>query len=202
MRHATPALAAPAFALLLAACVGGAPRGAGEETGPGYPPRMGVVEASLGGRAARYETFDFSVGAFDASAQFRNEPAADGTITSGGRVRLVLWAYPDGDPKARKGILAIAAVFPGLPAGAARSRDVTVELRTDGDSGGRRLLSKGPARLELLSITRDADQGGAYGRGTGRVSATLCEAVGDALVPGGACQDFSARFDTALQFDL
>ncbi len=199
MKHAF--LAVCALALLPAACVDSA-RGTGEETGPGYPPRMGMVEASLGGKAAYFETFDFSLGAFDASAQFRSELTADGKTTAGGRVRLVLQAYPDGDPNARKGILTVEAVFPKLPAGAARSREVTVKLDIDGDDGTRRWLSKGPARLELLSVSRKTDGGGAYGRGTGRVSAMLCEAMDETFVPGGACQDFSARFDTSVQYYL
>lgn len=34
----------------------------------GYPPVMGDVHANVGGRDVAWQTFDFSIGAFDASA--------------------------------------------------------------------------------------------------------------------------------------
>jgi hypothetical protein len=33
------------------------------------------------------------------------------------------------------------------------------------------------------------------------VTATLCEAVGEVLTPGGACQAFDAVFVTEVQYD-
>ena len=35
----------------------------------GYPPQIGAVSASLGGAAQAWDTYDYSIGAFDASVQ-------------------------------------------------------------------------------------------------------------------------------------
>ena len=42
-----------------------------EDLPPGYPPKMGEITGTLGGKPVAWETFDYSIGAFDASAQAR-----------------------------------------------------------------------------------------------------------------------------------
>ena len=56
------------LALLLAGCVEVPPGGVIPDPGPGHPPKMGDVTGQLGGQAVAWETYDFSVGAFDGSA--------------------------------------------------------------------------------------------------------------------------------------
>lgn len=178
------------LALALTLCLAALPLSAqhvAPDLPPDYPPKMGEIAGSLGNKAMAWETYDFSVGAFDASAwigQF------DGVY------RVSLLGYPPGNPKARAGRLLIRATYADLPVAGAVPVSVEVSISdTDRLDEGPRLSSKGRgAEVTLQAISREDY---AYGRIAGRATARLCPVGGK----DGGCRVINVTFDSALQYD-
>lgn len=172
-------------------------------TPEGWPWKMGEMGVRLDGVETRYTTWDYSIGALDGGVQLRWEPDADHSVTPGGPVHLLVSGVPGEDGRREAGAIYVNAVFPEMPKAGAVSRDVSVEWRLEADWKGRVLRSDGPAELRVEAITRKGDET-STGQIRGTVQARLCEAMGESesLAPGGACHDFSASFDSRLQYDM
>lgn len=167
----------------------------------GWPWKMGEMTVRLDEAETRYTTWDYSIGAFDAGVQLRWEPDEDHSVTPGGPAHLLVSGVPGTEGRREAGAVSINAVFPGMPKAGAVSRDVAVRWRLEKDWKGRQLRGDGPAELRIEAISRKAEDPSA-GHLRGTVRARLCEATGETLIPGGACHDFSARFDSRLQYDM
>jgi hypothetical protein len=168
-------------ALLLAGCVEAQTAGA-PDPGPGYPPKMGDVTGQLGGQPVAWETFDFSIGAFDASASVDHFD---------GPYRLQIIGYTPGQPQSEVDMLRVSGTFAGKPAaGALRSVAVSI-----GDGGAMGSVAQG-ATLVVERI--DAPEGSGYGSASGRITASVCPSNPAVKAP---CRLFEARFTTRVQFN-
>ncbi len=192
-----------ALALLPAAAPADEPAVISPAPPEGYPWVLGEARISLDGKVRGYTTFDFSIGAFDASVQFRDHYDCSGTgaCKATGRFLLSLGAYPDGNPEAEADVVLVQGVFDRLPTGPKRTRNVTVEILSPGGQDDRSLIAKGPAKLRLTAVKRGRDGSDSYGTLSATVTATVCEAREGALIPGGACHAFEAVYDTEVQYD-
>ncbi|MFT4149968.1 MAG: hypothetical protein QM656_07190 [Paracoccaceae bacterium] len=153
---------------------------------PGYPPKLGDVTATLDGKPAAWETYDFSIGAFDASAW----------IDSYDGFRLKIIGYTPGNPDAEADHLVIEARFDGKPRAGDTGRPVLVEIYDKGLTG-RRASSEGkPATLTVDRIKTGFNSSG-YGSFTGSFRATLCPKGGKT----GPCREIAGRFDTGMQYE-
>lgn len=187
-RRAVLALAA----LALAGCVAGTDSGPQDVvvgsydpwSEPGYPPKMGDITADVAGVAKTWATYDFSVGAFDASAWFGS---SDGAVT------LTVTGYPDDNPRAGRGLLRLQGRLAGPPAAGVAVEDATVAV-LDGDRDWPTL--SGTATLRIERLTREA-AGGGYGEIGGSFEGALCPPA----VMGAPCQQITGRFRTTVQFD-
>lgn len=170
---APPAIATPAAA----------------ELPPGYPPKIGTVTALLAGRAVAWETYDFSVGALDASAQFAGPKAAP---------EFRMLGMQPGQPNVERNRLTLKGSGP-VKAGVLT--DGLIEVVAGNNWDGLRLTSAGQtAAIVLDQVTADA---GHSGHAKGHFSARLCAANGmPARVDARHCQDIAATFETDFQFDL
>lgn len=160
-----------------------------EDGGPGYPPKMGEISGFLGKEAVAWETFDFSIGAFDASA-WVNE--YNGVVT------LRLMGYPPGQPQIDTGRVLISADMGKALKKRGKSSEVEIEIYRDEDRDGPRLSNKGKAgRLKITRLKPAPGAASGYGEIEGVVTARLCPVDWKEQ----RCQDFSASFTTDLQFD-
>lgn len=161
-----------------------------EDLPPGYPPKMGEITGTLGGKPVAWETFDYSIGAFDASAQAR----ADWNTRV---ISLSLMGMKPGKPDDDRQRIWIEAEFGttlqlGPSLGAAK-----VRLLRGKDIEGPRLVSEG-ATAEVVLDSIGPKMADSYSRHmTGHVSARLCP-VGWLFRK---CQDVTLRFDTDVQID-
>ncbi|WP_373353180.1 hypothetical protein [Pseudoroseicyclus sp. CXY001] len=158
--------------------------------GPGddwEPSLMGTLSGTIEAVPVMYQTWDFSVGAFDASAQFRSYP----------NLHLNIGAYPEGIWDDPANTLVIRADLASLSAG--RTGPATVTL--NGENFGEPLLTV-PAEVEILSLTRGApgsDYGTAYGDLTASVSAPdFCPSLGTPPCSGG----LQLTVETRVQYDV
>lgn len=160
-----------------------------EDGGPGYPPKMGEISGVLGKQAMAWETFDFSIGAFDASAWVN---AYEGSV------KLSLMGYPPGQPEVMAGRVLITADMGKALKKRGKSSKVEVEIYRDEDRDAARLSSAGQsARLKITRLKLAPGAASGYGAIEGEVTARLCPIEWQEQ----SCQHFSARFKTQLQFD-
>lgn len=159
------------------------------EPEPGYPPKMGAVSGLYGDLPVAWETYDFSIGAFDASAWAGKY---------GGPIMLSIMAYPPGEPdNMQQRILIEAEYDPVLKKGKAKGK-VRVEIFKDRDVEGPRLTSDGQsATLEITKVEGAPNGGSGYGSIAGNVSAHLCPVEW----PSQKCTDLTVSFSTKLQYD-
>ena len=175
-----------AFCFCMAAGVGAA-----QDLPEGYPPVMGAVSATLGDKALSWQTYDFSVGAFDASAWMHEE---------GSGYELRIMAYLPDQPRRKKDRIFIVAQFAALPEAGAAAQSVTVNIMAGDKLDGPRLTSEGqPATLEITGFTRKGDE--SYGEGSGTFRTVLCKTRGGTARIGKKCKPFEGTFDTELQFE-
>lgn len=195
--------------VVLAGCVAEAPTPAPQtyvalepsfDPPEGWPWTMGQMTATLGATTRAYTIYDFSIGAVDASAQMSWAPDADRKVTPGGPVSFLLNAHPEADPKARSGVIYLRAEFSEIPKTSAITTKVTVQVPQAGDLDGPGLWAS-RAELRLTGLSRDVGEDW-HGRVSGTVTGVLCPAEGKTLTPGGACEPFSAQFDTELRYSL
>ncbi len=191
----------------LSACVS---EGVGREIIPaagelpeGYPWKMGDGVVSRDGAARDYATYDFSLGAYDASVQFRKDYDCSGvgSCKDTGKVVLSLGAYPGADPDADADVVHINGLFAALPDSPASTQTVSVVITGPDGRGGKTEVSNGPAELKVTSIARGRDGSDNYGLLTASVTATVCEAKDGVLIKGGQCHAFTANFSTQVQYD-
>lgn len=178
-----------ALMLVLGGCVAGTGMAPVQNQAPvGYPPQIGTVTANLGGVAQAWDTYDYSVGAFDAAVQ----------VTEFNGVQLRLMGDPKGKPNSNKNQLLIkAAMTDRMQTG--ELRDVAVEIMAGADFDGTRLTSIGSgAALVIDSLTPMTE--GSYGHVTGHFNAIMCQATGQPpRLNRTACQPFEGIFSSDLQ---
>ena len=156
---------------------------------PGYPPKIGDIKALLNGKAAAWQTYDFSLGAFDASAQFVG--AKDAPV-------FRMLGFPPGQPKSEVNRITMKGAG---PVKAVALSDVLVEIVAGANWDGLRLSSQGQAATLVLDSVAAKD--GVYGHVTGHFTAHLCRAMGQpARVDVRYCQDMTGKFETDYQADL
>jgi hypothetical protein len=154
------------------------------EPPPGYPPVLGDVTARLGRDSMAWQTYDFSIGAFDASAWI---DTYDGIV-------FKLLGHTPGDPDAETDRLRVTVNFAATPQVGSAPTAVRIEIFDNGLEGPR-LSSQGRAAvLEITAI--ELGSGSGYGSMAGRLTAELCPRGGK----NGPCQMFTGTFDTGLQF--
>jgi len=156
------------------------------DLGPDYPPKMGEVTGTLNGRAVKWETFDFSVGAFDASAWADHYQ---------GKATFRINGYLPGKPDAERMQLRVgtewgAALTTGPAPGA-----VEVAILRGGDPEGPRLTSAGQTARVVIDSIGPAREDSYSRRVTGTVTARLCPVDW----PFRHCADLELRFDTDVQ---
>lgn len=152
---------------------------------PGPPPKLGDIEARLGGKPSVWETYDFSVGAFDASAWI---DYYDGIV-------LTLQGFPVGQAEVEGQRLSIRATFDGMVKPGDQGKAVRVEL-FDRNFDGPRQSSKGrAASLTVTRVESGPDTSG-YGHISGTFTARLCPMAGK----NGPCRQIEGRFDTGMQY--
>jgi len=158
-----------------------------EQPPPGYPPLLGAAKGTLGDKPVMWEFFDFSIGAFDASAW------VDSDWTSK-VVSFHLMGYTPGEPEDMRFRLHVTGDF-GTVFHTGAAEAPLVEVLKGADTDGPRLTSEGqPVEVVIESIgPKEPDS---YLRHvTGRVSARVC--------PKGwlfkSCKDIALRFDTEVQ---
>jgi hypothetical protein len=155
----------------------------------GYPPKMGDVFGALGGETVVWETFDFSIGAFDASAWI-------GAGYETPEMTFHLMAYAPGEPDTMAGRFHAEADF-GAALHIGEGENVVVSIMKGDDMDGPRLSSEGqPALLVIDSIGPDRED--SYNRRvTGRIEAQLCPIDWKQQ----SCQDLVLTFDTDMQLE-
>lgn len=179
--------------LMLAACTPAAPP-EGEVllltpdfTPPaGYPPVMGDISGKIAGQAVAWQTYDFSIGAFDASAWIGQSDQGDG-------LRLTLIGHPVGDPDGAGNRISIIAQFAAMPENGAIAGSALIKVFAK-DSFDTALMSSAgkAATVQIDHISRDD---GAYGDVSGTAQGTICDPT------GAACRPVMLTFKTRLQFD-
>jgi hypothetical protein len=178
-------------AALLATLLAG-PAAAQQELPEGYPPVMGHVFATVDGKEVAWQTYDFSIGAFDASAWITDDDET-------GVVTLRIMAYAPGEPDKMQDRLWIQAEYPALPKPGDMPQSLLIEVLGEEDIDGRKLTSGStPAALELDRFSRDDY---AYGRVAGRFAARICLKPGETEAVTAECRELKGLFDTSLQFD-
>ena len=154
----------------------------------GWPWLLGEVSGTLGKKAIAWQTYDFSIGALDASVWAGERE---------GQIVFHLRALPPGKPQSDRMVLFVTAdIGRDLRAGAA-SGDVTVEIPRGKDREGPRLSSEGQTATLMNDQLRRDPENINNGRVSGTVTARLCPVQWMTK----SCQDFSAKFDTGMQFD-
>lgn len=155
---------------------------------PGAPPKMGSISGTLGGKDVAWETFDYSVGAYDASAWVGFQDGVQ-TLHLGGR--------PPGQPRSEVGLIAISGDIAGVRKPGALG-NVIVLIPEGSDRDGPGLSSVGQrAVMQIDKIDAPQVAASGYGAASGTVTARLCPVAGAV----GACQEFVAQFSTEVQFD-
>ncbi|MDQ2067679.1 hypothetical protein Q9295_14980 [Xinfangfangia sp. CPCC 101601] len=144
---------------------------------------------SLGGAPVAWETYDFSVGAYDSSAWADLDPDSK-------RVKARLMGYLVGKPDERPGrIFAIGETGKALRKG--KARKVEVKILQGEDLDGPRLSSEGQ-RAEMRIDHVGPQIPDSYNRKvTGRIKAKLCPIDW----PGQKCQNIELTFDTLMQVE-
>ena len=180
--------------LALMGCVATVPAQKPDESGtlpPGYPPKIGVISAELAGKAAGWETYDYSIGAFDASAQFSGPKAAP---------MFRMLGLPPGQPSSTTNRITMAGNAPGgAKAGPLAKPLIEIVAGTNWD--GLRLSSSGQQAEIVVDTLTPKDSG--YGHATGHFSAIVCAANDMPIkVDTRHCQPLTGTFETDLQFDL
>lgn len=158
-----------------------------EQPPPGYPPLLGAAKGNLGDKAVAWEFYDFSIGAFDASAW------VDSDWTSK-VVSFHLMGYTPGEPEEMRFRLRVSGEL-GKVFQTGTAEAPLVEVLKGRDIDGPRLTSEGQ-RAEVVIESIGPKQPDSYLRHvTGRVSARVCPK--DWLFK--SCKDIALRFDTEVQ---
>lgn len=154
----------------------------------GYPPLLGGASGTLGQKAVAWEFFDFSIGAFDASAW----------VDQDWETKLItfrLMGYSPGQPDDMRFRLLVEANFGASFRTGMAAVPVRVSVLRGKDTDGAQLSSEGQ-RAEVVIETIGPQQENSYLRHvTGSVMARVCPKAW----PFKSCQDIALRFDTDVQ---
>lgn len=178
--------------LVLAGCVAiDDNMAAGMDVPDGYPPKIGEVVADLSGASQRWDTYDYSIGAFDAAVQ---------VMDFNGEIQLRLMGEPAGKPQSKTNRLLMKAVMSDrLQTGALTG--VVIEIIAGEEFDGLRLSSQGSAASVVVDKIAADPARDVIGHVTGRFSAVLCATTGQpAVVDRGKCQPIRGTFDSDMQF--
>ena len=176
-------LARPALAL--AVCL--AQPALAQDLPEGYPPLMGEVSGLVGDKAKRWETYDFSIGSFDASAWV-------GQDGDDGPVYAKIMAFPPGEPDTLPGrVFAEAEFGPTFRTGEGVNPALSIMQGEEMD--GPRLSSEGQRAVFVIDTIGPAREDSYNRRVTGRIEARLCPVDW----PGESCREVALTFDTDMQ---
>lgn len=157
---------------------------------PSYPPRLGTISATIDGTGGVWTTYDFSVGAFDASAWFSRSGE---TGAAPDETTLTLVGYPDANPRAEDGLLRVVLRLDGRPAPGIRVTGATIEVIDDADFGEPRLAGTGTGTLTSVTI----GEGSGYGEAAGSFEGRLCSPTAS----GDTCLAVAGSFATGVQYE-
>lgn len=164
---------------------------------PGFPPVMGGVVLTEKGQDTPYMTYDFSIGAFDASAFFLKMETGEPTFT--------LTAWPDSNPDATEGILRVKGQFTGKIEPGSRDDKAVVAITIRDDFQGRRWTSEGGEGVLVIDSFKPEmpESSSGYGHATGHFEARICSADGDPAVvaPNARCRQVTGSFETDVQYE-
>ena len=152
----------------------------GDEYGPDGPPEMGTIIAQGDGDRITWTTYDFSIGAFAASAWVTRDQ--DGT----GPQRLSLLGYSDPDSHDHR--IFIEALVPGYLPGIYAAEVSLVDYDLD------QPRQKGVLTLSISAFSRTSADG-YYGHLTATAEGQLCSARNTI-----DCFQVTIAIDTDLQF--
>lgn len=157
------------------------------DMGPDYPPKMGEISGTMGGKPVAWETFDFSIGAFDASAWADSDWETK-------EVSAHLMGYRPGLPDDMRGRIFIEGDFGKTLRTGAALNPVVEYLRGDAIDGPR--LSSAGQTVEFVIDSIGPKVEDSYSRRvTGHVTARLCPVDW----PLKSCKDITLSFDTDMQ---
>lgn len=179
--------AAPLILALLLAAQGASAQDEGDLP-PGYPPKMGEISGTLGKTAVAWEFFDYSIGAFDASAWVDNDWNTK-------VVTFHLIGYTPGEPDDMRNRVLVHGDF-GLSFRTGKAdAPLRVSVVQGEDLDGPQLIAEGPD-VELTIDSISAQPENSYlRRVTGQVTAKVCPKD----LAEETCQDIALRFDTDVQ---
>lgn len=155
----------------------------------GYPPKMGEVSGEMGGKPVAWETFDFSIGAFDASAWASKDFETK-------RIFAHLNGYVPGEPDNLAGRIMAQARF-GKVLRTGKGKQPLVEVLQGEDREGPRLSSKGQSAQFVIESIGPKGENSYSRRVTGHIEARLCPIDWAEMT----CQPITLRFDTDMQMD-
>ena len=158
-----------------------------EDLPPGYPPKLGEAHGKLGKKSVAWEFFDFSIGAFDASAWVDSDWETK-------QVTLHLGGHTPGKPDDKKQRLRASGAF-GAKLHVGAASDPLIEVLRSDDLDGPRLSSKGQRAELVIESIGPAEENSYLRHVTGHLSARLCPKEW----PFKACQDIALDFDTDVQ---
>jgi hypothetical protein len=166
-----------------------------EQLPPGYPPKMGQVTLTGPEGTTTFTTYDFSVGAFDASAFFDTREE---------KPHFTIMGYPNENPDAEAGTFWLTTQFDVAAKAGSKGRYTLVEIATTKDHEGPRQSSAArKASLTIDSFTKeDPTATSGYGHVTGHFTARMCQVDHSPAVrqPGSTCHNVSGSFDTQVQY--
>lgn len=159
-----------------------------EERPPGYPPKMGDITGTLDGKPVAWAAYDFSIGAFDASADATRD--WDTKV-----VNLQIIGYTPGDPQNDSMRVRLKGDFGTILRPGPATAAVEIAIFRTRDWKGPRLTSEGK-RAELVIDSIGPIVPNSYSRRvTGHASAELCPKKW--LFK--SCKTIELRFDTDVQ---
>lgn len=154
----------------------------------GYPPRLGGASGDLGTKPVVWEFFDFSIGAFDASAWVDQD-------WNSKEVSLQLMGYAPGSPDDMRFRLWVSGDFGKTFRTGAAEGKVEVSILRGRDTDGPQLSSEGQRVQVVVDSIGPALPNSYLRHVTGHIAARLC--------PKGwlfkSCQDLTLEFDTDVQ---
>jgi hypothetical protein len=186
MRPGLTHLAALALALLIPAQ--GAFAQEEEALPPGFPPKLGEISGQMGKKAVAWEFFDFSVGAFDASAWVDRDWETKA-------VTFHLIGYRPGKSKDMRNRLLVTGGFGKAFHTGKAAEPVRVSLVKGRDLDGPQLIAGGDRAEVVIDSIGPAQENSYLRHVTGRVSAEICPQDW----PSRSCEKISLRFETDVQ---
>jgi hypothetical protein len=152
------------------------------------------VTGTLGGKAAQWTTYDYSVGAFDAAVQIRGQADAPEFHRS---------AQPPGKTEGRTGELRMQGLIgKSLKAGVMTGALDEIGIGETDDHP--RYSSYGQSAEIVLDEVVDTEGPMGYGHLKGHFSAHMCVARGGdvPVVNLANCKDVAGRFESDFQYDV